>query len=87
MEPNRTNHLIYIETMPENVIKINEYGRHKFDNLFYNPENDELYQQYKNRIRLIAQSPKRKALLVRSNQKETVYISLRKLKNILKVEK
>ena len=39
------SHLIHVESLPEDSIKINTYGKHQFDNLYYSPNNKKLYQQ------------------------------------------
>ena len=80
------SHLIHVDTLPEDAVKISNYGKHEFDNLFYSPLHKKLYQQYPKRIREIdtayAEHGIKKNIYVRTNKGKTVYISNRKLKKI-----
>ena len=77
----KLTHLKYITELPNDVIEVKKYGKYDFDNVFYSPSTQKLYQKYDKRIREISPSPKRNSLLIRSSSKKTVYISMKKLLN------
>ena len=77
----KLTHLKYIVELPSDVIEVKHYGKYDFDNVYYSPSTQKLYQKYDKRIREISPSPKRNSLLVRSSSKKTVYISMKKLLN------
>lgn len=85
---NNKSHLIHVKELPEDCIEITSYGKHEFDNLFFSPSTYKLYQQYKKRIRQIEiKSAKGRkgngSAFVRSNKGLAVYISIKKLKQII----
>ena len=77
----KLTHLKYITELPSDVIEVKKYGKYEFDNVFYSPSTQKLYQKYDKRIREISPSPKRNSLLIRSSCKKTVYVSMKKLLN------
>ena len=81
------SHLTHVESLPEDSIKINTYGKHQFDNLYYSPINKKLYQQYKKRIREIdtcnSDHGVKKNIYVRTNKGKTLYVSNKKLNKII----
>ena len=44
------SHLVHVESIPGDSIQITEYGKHKFNNLFFSPSNNKLYQKIQSRI-------------------------------------
>ena len=83
---NNQSHLIHVEKLPEDCVKITSYGKHEFDNLFFSPSTYMLYQQYKKRIRqieIISVKGRKGNTYVRTNKGVTVYISIKKLKQII----
>ena len=83
---NNQSHLIHVNELPEDCIKITSYGKHEFDNLFFSPSTYKLYQQYKKRIRQIeikSAKGRKGNTYVRSNKGVSVYISIKKLKQII----
>ena len=75
----KLTHLKYITELPSDVIEVKHYGKYDFDNVYYSPSTQKLYQKYDKRIREISPSPKRNSLLIRSSSKKTVYVSMKKL--------
>ena len=83
---NNQSHLIHVKELPEDCVKITSYGKHEFDNLFFSPSTYKLYQQYKKRIRQIeikSAKGRKGNTYVRSNKGVSVYISIKKLKQII----
>ena len=85
MKKTNKSHLVHVESLPDDSIKINTYGPHQFDNLYYSPNNAKLYQQYRKRIREIDTGPNRtnRNIYVRTNKGKTLYVSYRKLNKII----
>ena len=82
MVTKRKSHLVHVESLPADSIPITSYRKHQFTNLFYSPDNRKLYQQYKKRIREIETMDGELMLnkaYVRSSEGKTVYMSVRKL--------
>ena len=82
MTPKHVSHLVHVESLPTDSIPIPSYRKHQFTNLFYSPDNRKLYQQYKKRIREIETMDGELMLnraYVRSSEGKTVYMSVRKL--------
>ena len=87
MASKRTSHLIHVESLPTDSFPIPNYRKHQFTNLYYSPGNHKLYQQYKKRIREIETMDGELMLnkaYVRSNEGKTVYISIRKLMQMIR---
>ena len=85
-ENKRQSHLIHVKELPEDCVKITNYGKHEFDNLFFSPSAYKLYQQFKKRIRqieIISAKGRKGNTYVRSNKGKSVYISIKKLKQII----
>lgn len=86
-----TSHLQHVDAIPDDAIAITTYGQHAFDNLYYSPSTQALYQQYPKRIRLIEtgndEHGKKKRIYVRTKNKQTIYASLKKLLKQLGLEK
>ena len=88
METKHTSHLIHVESLPVDSVPIYEYGKHRFTNLYYSPENKKLYQQYKKRIRMIDTmdgEKQKKNVYVRTSEGKTVYMSTKKMNRNLHV--
>ena len=88
METKHTSHLIHVESLPVDSVPIFEYGKHRFTNLYYSPENKKLYQQYKKRIRMIDTmdgEKQKKNVYVRTSEGKTVYMSTKKMNRNLHV--
>lgn len=86
IESEPQSHLIHVNELPDDCIKITSYGKHVFDNLFFSPSTYKLYQQYKKRIRQIeikSAKGRKGNRYVRSNKGVSVYISIKKLKQII----
>ena len=49
-----TSHLQWIDNLPEDVVPINEFKNHKFDNLYYSPSTNEFYQAPKLKYRILS---------------------------------
>ena len=81
------SHLVHVEALPEDCLRITEYGKHSFTNLFYSPSTKNLYQQYAKRIRVIetvsSEPGTKKNIYVRSSEGKTLYISNKKLNKII----
>lgn len=79
----KTTHLVHTDSLPEDSVKVNSYGTHSFDNLYYSPTNNSLYQQYPKRIRVIslanATHGSGAKKYVRSSDGKTIYIAFKKL--------
>ena len=90
MESKHTSHLIHVESLPFDSVPIFEYGKHRFTNLYYSPENKKLYQQYKKRIRMIDTmdgDKQKKNVYVRTSECKTVYMSTKKMNRNLQSNK
>ena len=87
----RTSHLVHVAELPADAVAITKYGKHTFSNLYYSPSTDKLYQRYARRIREIDMSNdehgKARKIYARSDQKNTTYISKKKLKEELRKKK
>ena len=86
MTPKHTSHLVHVESLPADSFPIPSYRKHQFTNLYYSPENRKLYQQYKKRIREIETMDGELMLnkaYVRSSEGKTVYVSIRKLMQMI----
>ena len=86
----RASHLLHVDAIPDDAIAVTEYGPHEFDNLYYSPSSNALYQQYPKRIRMIEtgsdEHGKKKRSYVRSKDKKTIYVSLKKILKQLGLE-
>ena len=90
MKSKHTSHLIHVESLPVDSVPIFEYGKHRFTNLYYSPENKKLYQQYKKRIRMIDTmdgDEQKKNVYVRTSEGKTVYMSTKKMNRNLQSNK
>ena len=74
----KQSHLEYIETLPEDCIKIDKYLDHEFESLYYSPSNDIFYQAPKIKYRIV--KPAKTSISCRSNQNKTVRVSVKKIK-------
>lgn len=50
---NNKSHLIYVDSIPDNCVKITNYGRYNFKDLYFCKTNNKLYQKIKYLIREI----------------------------------
>ena len=80
-EPPRRSHLTYVETLPDDCLRITKYLDHTFANLFYSPSNDTFYQSPKPKYRVLAQG--KTSINCRSDADKTVRVSLKKLKQLI----
>ena len=83
MMKRRSSHLKHVESIPDDAVAVTEYGPHSFDNLYYSPSTAALYQQYAKRVRFIEtgndEHGKKKKIYVRTKDKQTIYVSMKKL--------
>ena len=73
----KKSHLRWVEQLPEDIIKIDEYRDHKFENLYYSPSTDEFYQAPKIKYRILAKDDK--CFRCRSDKASVCRISLKKI--------
>ena len=73
----KKSHLRWVEQLPEDIIKIDEYRDHKFENLYYSPSTGEFYQAPKIKYRILAKDDK--CFRCRSDKASVCRISLKKI--------
>ena len=73
----RPSHLQWIDDLPEDVVPINEFKNHKFENLYYSPSTNEFYQAPKLKYRILSKDEK--YLKCRTNKSSSSKISIKKL--------
>ena len=69
---NNKSHLIYVDSIPDNCVKITKYGRYEFKDLYFCRTNNKLYQKIKYLIReipLLDENGKRIMSYVKSTTK------------------
>ena len=69
---NNKSHLIYVDSIPDNCVKITKYGRYEFKDLYFCKTNNKLYQKIKYLIReipLLDENGKRSMSYVKSTTK------------------
>ena len=71
-----TSHLQWIDDLPEDVVPINEFKNHKFDNLYYSPSTNEFYQSPKQKFRILFKDDK--IVRCRSEKSSSARINLDK---------
>ena len=75
------SHLEYVDSIPEDCIKVDSYRNHTFENLFYSPSANEFYQIPKVRYRRIASD--KPTVRCWSDDRKSVKVSIKKLKRQL----
>lgn len=71
----KDSHFVFIDKLPEDVIKVSSYREHTFESLYYSPSKNEFYQAPKTKYRKI--EPDKSSIRVRSDAGRTVRLSLR----------
>ena len=86
---NNKSHLIYVDSIPDNCVKITNYGRYEFKDLYFCRTNNKLYQRIKYRIReipLLDENGKRIMSYVKSTTKSIPISPLNLMKMINKLD-
>ena len=78
---NTKTHLQWIDQLPEDIIQVNEFKNHKFENLYYSPSTDEFYQSPKMKFRILYKDDK--IVRCRSEKSSSTRINLEKIKEII----
>ena len=80
---NTKTHLQWIDELPEDIIQVNEFKNHKFENLYYSPSTNEFYQAPKIKYRILSKDEKH--FKCRTNKSSSTKISIKKLLDSLKL--
>lgn len=82
MEPSTKSHLVFVDSLPEDVIQIKDYvykdTTYTFENLYYSPSLDLYYQAPKIKYRVI--TPGKTNISCRTDSLRTIKLSIKKLR-------
>ena len=76
------SHLVYVEKLPEDCIKIESYLGHTFENLYYSPSEDAFFQSPKVKYRKLEVG--KTAFFCRADENKTIRVSVKKIKEQIK---
>ena len=80
----QTSHFEFVDSLPEDSVRITGYRSHTFESLYYSPSNAEFYQAPKVKYRKLVHG--KTSFRCRSDNSQIVKISLKKLKKQLESE-